>query len=246
MSPQHPAGVPPHVSPYGPASASVPPQPWTAAPAGAAAARGAGSSWAPRPVPPALGTASVVLAALVAAAQVAAFALSFPVVSTLRDLVAGRAASSGVLGAYDATTYLYSGIQVAAAVVTVVWLWRSRTFAEAVSPDRHHARSRVWVWLGWILPVVSLWFPYQVVRDVRAATSRAERPGLGVWWAAWLVAGFAANTSGRVLASRDPGDWSALPLLDGVATVAIVVAAVLWARVVREVTAGQRAAVSPR
>ncbi len=61
-------------------------------------------------------------------------------------------------------------VQLAAAVVTCLWLWQSRVLAEAVSPGRGHARSRVWVWLGWIVPVVAFWFPYQVVRDVRAAT----------------------------------------------------------------------------
>ena len=54
--------------------------------------------------------------------------------------------------------------------------------------------------------------------------------------------GFAANAAGRVLASGDPDVWSVLPVLDCVAAVAAVAAVVLWARIVREVSAGQRRA----
>lgn len=230
MSSPHPAGAPsPHPLPV-------------AAPvlAGHAGVPGvpAGS---PRPVPRGLGVASVALAAAVAGGAVIQAALAVPVVSTLHDLVRGRSVSTAVLGAYDTVVLLFGVVQLAAGIVTAVWLWRSRRFAEAVTPWWSHARSRVWVWLGWIVPVVSLWFPLQVVRDVRAATLRAERPGLGGWWAAWLVGGFAANAGGRLMTSDSPDVWSALPVLDAVAAVALVIAAVLWARVVREVGDGQRA-----
>ncbi len=234
MSYRQPAGAPapqpfPHAAPV-PVGVGGAPSSW-------------GSAVPPRPVPRGLGVASVVLVAVVTAGAVLQAALSVPVVSTLHALVAGENVPTGVLSAYDAVAVLTGVIQVAAAVVSVVWLWQCRRFAEAASPGWPHARSRVWVWLGWILPVVSLWFPLQVVRDVRAATLRAQRPGLGTWWAAWLVGGFAANAGSRLMSSDSPDVWSALPVLDAVGAVAFVVAAVLWARTVREVSEGQRAAV---
>lgn len=241
MSFQHPVGVPPrhhdqHDLPGQPVRGrSGPPATWEALP----------PSWAlPHPVPRALGTASVVLAALVAATQVAAFALSFSVVTTLEDAVAGLPVSLAVLSSYDGTTYAMFAAELAAGIVTIVWLWRSRTFAEHAAPGWPHARSRTWVWLGWMLPVVAFWFPYQVVRDVRAATLRGNRPGLAPWWAAWIVAAIASQLSGRALSSGEPDLWSALPVLDGIGATAFVAAAVLWARIVREVAAGQRAAVA--
>lgn len=195
-----------------------------------------------RPVPRAWGTASVALAAVVAATQVAAFGLSIPVVATLHDAWSGLPVSLGVLSSYDATTYAMFAAGLVAGVVTIVWLWRSRVLAEDLSPGWRHARSRTWVWLGWLLPVVSWWFPYQVVRDVRTATLRVRRPGPVAWWTAWVVAAFASQLSGRVLSSTEPAVWNALPVLDGVGAAAFVAAAVLWARIVREVAAGQRAA----
>ncbi|MBE7698887.1 DUF4328 domain-containing protein [Oerskovia sp. Sa1BUA8] len=199
----------------------------------------------PRPVAPGLGTASVVLAATVALVVVVQFLVSFPAVATLDAIVAGEQVPTGVLDAYDALSSVALLVELAAGVVTVVWLWKSRTFAEAASPGWPHTRSRVWVWLGWFVPVVALWFPYQVVRDVRAATLREKRPGLGGWWAAWLVLGFATNASARLLGSDDPDVWRALSVFDGLAALAVVVAAALWAKVVREVSAGQRAADAP-
>jgi hypothetical protein len=194
----------------------------------------------PRPVAPGLGTASVVLAALVALAMVVQFLVSVPVLSTLQAIVAGEDPSVGLLDAYDALSMITVLLQIAAGVVTIVWLWKCRRFAEAVAPQWPHARSRVWVWLGWFVPVVALWFPYQVVRDIRAAT-RGDRSGLGLWWAGWLVSSFATNAAGRVLSSEVPEVWVALPFLDGLAAAAIVVAALGWARIVREISGSQRA-----
>lgn len=189
-----------------------------------------------------LATATTVLAWVVAAVLVVQFLVSVPAVSTLNALVAGDLVSTGVLNAYDALSSLSLVLQIAAAVVTIVWLWRSRTFAEAMTPGWPHARSRVWVWLGWMLPVVALWFPFQVVRDVRAATLRENRPGLGWWWASWLVLGFASNAGANILTSDNSDIWIVLPFFDGIAAIAVVVAAALWSKVVREVSAGQRTA----
>ncbi len=137
-------------------------------------------------------------------------------------------------------------VQLAAAVVTCLWLWQSRVLAEAVSPARGHARSRVWVWLGWIVPVVAFWFPYQVVRDVRAATVVAPRRGLGWWWAGWLLWSVATNVATQLTtlsSAGAAGTFALLPVAETVGTAGLVLALVLWVRTVREITAGQRAAV---
>ncbi|MHA7134988.1 DUF4328 domain-containing protein [Oerskovia turbata] len=186
----------------------------------------------------------MVLAGAVALAVTLQFMLSFQVVAVLKAFDRGEAVSTVPVTAYDTFSFLVVALELAAGVVTIVWLWRSRAFAEAVAPQWPHARSRVWVWLGWIVPVVAYWFPYQVVRDIRAAV-RGDRSSLALWWSAWLVFGFASQISGRVLSSDSLDVWSTLPLFDGLAAVSVVVAALGWARVVREVSAGQRAMVTP-
>lgn len=72
-------------------------------------------------------------------------------------------------------------------VSTSAWLSSLRTLAEDVVPEAPHRRSSMWTLLGWVVPIINLWFPYQVVADlVRAFDARVR--GLLVWWAAWLVA----------------------------------------------------------
>ncbi|MFC8921505.1 DUF4328 domain-containing protein [Cellulosimicrobium sp. NPDC057127] len=221
---------------------------------------GAGYGGAARPwdgpgpalsVPSGLATATVVLAVAVTAVQVLSWLTSFGAVERYTQAASVGVPSAEVFTAYDTVATLLLLVQLAAGVVTCVWLWSSRSIAEAVAPERGHARSRVWVWLGWIVPVVSLWFPYQVVRDVRAATVASPRPGLGWWWTGWLVFGVATNVAAQVASSgpaASPEVYSVLPVAESVGTAAVVLALVLWARIVREVTAGQRAVLttSPR
>jgi hypothetical protein len=35
-------------------------------------------------------------------------------------------------------------------------------------------RSETWVWLGWIVPIVSFWLPFQVVRAIVDAQDPAR------------------------------------------------------------------------
>lgn len=193
-------------------------------------------------VPSGLATASVVLAAVVTVVQLLGWLLSFSAAEEFRAAAEAGWAPWDVYTTYDSVSFFYVPALLAAGVVSIVWLWKSRVLADTLSPSWRHARSRVWVWLGWFVPVVALWFPYQVVRDVRRATVRAPRPGLGWWWAGWLVLGFASNAASRIplSTSTDPSVAGALPFFETVATVATVVALVLWIRTVREITAAQR------
>lgn len=210
-------------------------------------AYGGGYGSVPRPpVPGGLATATIALAVAVTAVQVLAWLTSFGAAEEFERAARAGTPSAEVLTGYDAVGLLLVPVQLAAAVVTCLWLWQSRVLAEAVSPGRGHARSRVWVWLGWIVPVVAFWFPYQVVRDVRAATVVAPRPGLGWWWAGWLLWRVATNVATQVTtfsSTGAAGTFALLPVAETVGTAGLVVALVLWVRTVREITAGQRAAV---
>ncbi|WP_448318576.1 DUF4328 domain-containing protein, partial [Streptomyces sp. CO7] len=56
-------------------------------------------------------------------------------------------------------------------VVLLLWFHRVRRNAEVFSPGGHR-RSRGWVFGGWFLPVVNLWFPFQVTSDIWWASAR--------------------------------------------------------------------------
>ncbi|MFE5342923.1 DUF4328 domain-containing protein, partial [Isoptericola sp. NPDC056578] len=208
------------------------------------------AGWAP-PVPaPAaptgLATAAVALAVAWCAIQVVLLAASFQAVAPYEAALAAGGSLLEVSTPYDELGNLLLPLQVAAFVVACLWLQQCRRAAVVLSPTVRQVRGPVWVWLGWAVPVVSLWFPFQVVRDVRAAVVGGRTPGrLGWWWACWLVGLWASNQaafSSLGLASRDP---ETIPVFEGLATVAVVAGGLLWVGLVREITGGLRARLAP-
>lgn len=110
----------------------------------------------------------------------------------------------------------------AAAVVSVVWLFRARANAEAMTAAPHR-RAKPWLVFGWVTPVVALWFPKQIVDDIWRAShpdhprdgsglDAVRRPAIGyVWWSIFLGAqfiGFVGQlvTSAEMNAARASAD----------------------------------------
>jgi len=94
----------------------------------------------------------------------------------------------------------------AAGIVFVGWLHRARINAEYSSFRQR--RARAWTFWGWIVPIVSLWIPFQVLGDIwRAglpADQRKRFAGLpALWWTTWLLSG--VTVSARGSEPRIPG-----------------------------------------
>jgi hypothetical protein len=77
-------------------------------------------------------------------------------------------------------------------ILFVVWLRRARINAESL--DYRQRRARGWAFWGWIIPIVSLWIPFQIMGDIwRAGLPAQQRrktawlPAL--WWTCWLLSG---------------------------------------------------------
>ena len=143
------------------------------------------------------------------------------------------------------------GLLIATAVAVIVWLWRVRSNAVELA-EANHRRSRVWVWLGWIVPVVNLWFPYQVVADIHRASDpdldpwdavprRPTPRWLLLWWLPWLVASVADLVASQILGQPHVGTdaLARAATAQTVGGVATAVAAVYLLRVVRTVQADQ-------
>ena len=192
-----------------------------------------------------LGVASIVLAVtwtVVQATQTAFSPLAADAFADAAEL--GLKPYESAFTAYDAVGMLITPVALAAYVVSCLWLYKSRVSAEGATPSFVHERGKVWAWLGWWVPVVSLWFPYQVVRDVRRATSPRPVGGIGWWWAAWLV-GYSVGQSADKMSTRTTEGMTEIVSnlvvpLEVVSSIGLVVALVLWIRIIREVTAWQR------
>ncbi|NNU28247.1 DUF4328 domain-containing protein [Isoptericola sp. JC619] len=242
-----PAGaLPPAPATSGPAPARPQEPAYGAyAPAVAAAGPVRTGPWHPVPaVPAGLAGWTIGLAVAWTAFQGLAFWASFAAADAYGRAVDAGASVMDVFTWYDVVSLPFLMVQVATFVVACLWLQESRAVAVAVLPRERHVRRPLWIWFGWVVPVVSLWFPYEVVRDVRSGTTGLRgAPGLGLWWASWLIAMWASNQTGLAgvglgVLSDHP---SMFPFVEGVATVATAVACVQWIRIVREITAAQRA-----
>ena len=262
--PQEPGWVPPSAPPAGeppaypapppyPAYAAYPAYPPDRAPTSQSflqAGYAAGAPYQPYGPPQvqplrglAIGTA--VVSSVLALVQLAAWATSWSAAAELVHMSrSGTDVLDGPLFAYDIVNLGLIPAFIASYVVGCLWLQRARSNAERISPGWPHARSRVWVWLGWWVPIVSFWFPYQVVRDVRAGSPGHARTsgGVGAWWTfyllfllTWRVAGATVPISGV----PDADLARLLPWVESVATVAMLVCLVLWLRLVREITTAQ-------
>lgn len=86
--------------------------------------------------------------------------------------------------AWSGTHFVVSAV---ALLATAYWLIRLRNVAAVTAPEVPHRRDTFWALGGWVIPIVSLWFPYQLIADLNRALGARVR-GLLVWWAGWLVA----------------------------------------------------------
>jgi hypothetical protein len=73
-------------------------------------------------------------------------------------------------------------------ILLMIWLYRAATIARrAQLPSR---REPIWAILGFIVPVVSLWFPYQVAVGALPPGDLARR-AVAIWWGSTLGQGAA-------------------------------------------------------
>lgn len=199
----------------------------------------AGAYYAPQAVPR---PKDLTLTALLAAASAVGITACVLVqAAVVRETVTTEDAASPSALIYAGSALLYLLLLVAAFVTTCLWLWRARENAELISPGHHHARSRGWIWGGWVCPVVNLWFPFQVVKGVHVASTRAFAGSagslIGWWWAMWLV--FLLSTRAADSLATDAMERGELGSAGGAAAfsaVVSVVAVVLWVLVIRRTT----------
>src|SRR5699024_3862858 len=107
----------------------------------------------------------------------------------------------------------------------------------------HQRRAAHWAVLGWIVPVVNLWFPFQVVADAARGVG-ARRPNPRPWWIAWLVLSTITAldpTGGELLTASDTMAWSRVQQV--VAVGAAAAGAPAW-RAVRSATTVARRSVA--
>ena len=205
--------------PFAPARPPIGPSPPSAS-ADLDAERGAGRTAA----------GAVVAGAVVYAGQYVAGALLFGrVIRAVRDSFSSTGDGPGAppvpphVAVVSAT--LAQVAEVALLVVGVlflIWFQRAATLAHRAGlPSR---RSPNWAAVGFLVPVVNLWFPYRSALDL-FPPDHPDRRLVGRWWALWLV----TSSAGLPVAAAAA---VSMPAALGAAAVAAAVAA-LAARAAR-------------
>ena len=186
-----------------------------------------------------LAIGTIVVAALYTVLQVVSTVLAWQAQARYTEAGERGESAANIVTPYELTSLLWFPVLIGAYVVTCLWLFQARKNLELIGPTLTHARRRGWVWAGWVCPFVSLWFPYQVVRDVaRDQRGFTTSPVVGAWWAFWLIAFALTQVSGMLVPADevDVDSVSALGPVTTACTLVTVVALALWARVVRDVT----------
>jgi hypothetical protein len=118
---------------------------------------------------------------------------------------------------------LFVFTELIAGVLVMTWAYQSRKNAEAytLSPFR---RSRGWAFWSWICPVVNLWFPYQVVKDIWTASDTGRGDGVPVrawattalvpvWWTCFLGAAVLQRVSARLYSDAGSSNFPSIETL---------------------------------
>lgn len=106
----------------------------------------------------------------------------------------GRMGTSGTFGndpLFTVLSLLSNLLQVgvlAIGVLFAVWLYNSAKLARRIGLPA--TLQPYWAVLGFVVPIVNWWFPYQVARDCLPAGHPGRRD-VGLWWALWLLTSFA-------------------------------------------------------
>ena len=137
-------------------------------------------------------------------------------------------------------------LNLATGIATITWLYQAYGSREADPALLPHARW--WTIGGWLIPVIWLVRPFELMRNLYRATVGAqpqEQPGASMrypalfrwWWGCWLVGNLLASIAlGSAADHPDFGQLRTAVSLDLVIEVIMIAAAGLFVAVLRSIT----------
>lgn len=146
-----------------------------------------------------------------------------------------------------ALVFVELGTLIACGVAFIVWLWQARGNVDSYGWTRQR-KTRGWAIGGWFVPIVNLWYPFQLVADVWKASHPAREPDeqelsrlgtgrlLGWWWGFWLASNLIGWGLLRSSASETPADIRSQEGLSAFDEAISIGAAVFAILVVRQIT----------
>ena len=177
---------------------------------------------------------------LLAAVWIVALA-SIPSAQSYRDQLASGTAADQIVTAYDAMTVIIPITMISSWAITSLWLKKLHIAATATNPTAMRLK-RPWVFWSWIVPVVSLWFPKNIIEDLLKAEGSDEAKSLIgkdtlTWWLTWV--GFALVNNIGIVSAFDAADGYVpiRPELELAGACLLTGAYLVWIRIVKTLDA---------
>jgi hypothetical protein len=162
---------------------------------------------------------------------------SIPSAQSYRDQLASGTAADQIVTAYDAMTVIIPITMISSWVITSLWLKKLHIAATATNPTAMRLK-RPWVFWSWIVPVVSLWFPKNIIEDLLKAEGSDESKSLIgkdtlTWWLTWV--GFALVNNIGIVSAFDAADGYVpiRPELELAGACLLTGAYLVWIRIVK-------------
>ncbi len=153
---------------------------------------------------------------------------------------------SAVLLLFGIALVLYAVVLIVCTIVFLMWLYRARSNLPALGAADVRW-SPGWSIAWWFIPIMSLFRPYQVVKETWQASDPESLPGwrrepppaiFGWWWGLFLLYGFAGNATDSTPTGGTAG-FDAAALIDLAFLIIGIGSALCAIYIVRDITARQ-------
>ena len=141
---------------------------------------------------------------------------------------------------------IYTASLVLAVIAFIVWMHRAYKNLAALEQVPNFATW--WPIFGWVIPIMSLFRPYQVMKELYGASSpavqggRATTPLMPWWWGAWLASGWIGTmVAWAFLRGEEARDFIVADQFDIGSHVIWLVGLVLALILVHRITSNQQA-----
>lgn len=161
---------------------------------------------------------------------------------SVADVEAERIDNFGQLVGYGAT-----GAIVVTLIVNGVWIYRASWNARQLQPNQERITPG-WAIGFYFVPILNLFKPFSAMtqtwnssHDPTGDFDRSSPAFMAVWWLCWVVASLASRVSNRMFERAETNEaLRNAAILDIAVTIVILVAAVLFIKIIRAITTAQQ------
>jgi len=126
-------------------------------------------------------------------------------------------------------------------IFSAVWIYRASWNARQLRPLEGRITPG-WA-VGWFfVPIMSLWKPYQAMKQTWEASHDAGVPGfVPAWWGLWVVTSLTSNAGFQMsMKAEYTDDFRMVSTIDLISAPLNILCAVLFIRLINAITAAQR------